>query len=104
MYYSHIHSDIINLLIKEAFNLNKYMHDNGIFRWYTFAKEIFAEFEILVDKIDFEAFSRPFKIAKISIKKIFKKSVYEHYKKQLTEKLSLNKDSSKLFLYSKLKL
>jgi hypothetical protein len=46
---------------------------------------------------------RPFKIAKISIKKIFKKSVYEHYEKQLTEKLSLNNDSSKLFLYSKLR-
>jgi hypothetical protein len=29
---------------------------------------------------------RPFKMAKISIKKIFKKSVYEHYEKQLTEK------------------
>ena len=39
----------------------------------TFAKEIFAEFEI--DKSDTEALSRPFKIAKISIKKIFKKSV-----------------------------
>ena len=84
MYYSHIYSDKINPLIKEAFNLNKPMHDNGIFTWYTFAKEIFAEFEI--DKSDFEAFSRPFKIAKISIKKIFKKSVYEHYEKQLTEK------------------
>jgi hypothetical protein len=47
---------------------------------------IFAEFEI--DKSDFEAFSRPFKIAQISIKKIFKKSVYEHYEKQLTEKPS----------------
>ena len=56
-----------------------------------------------IDKSDFEAFSRPFKIAKISIKKIFKKSVYEHNEKQLTEKLSLNNDSSKLFLYSKLK-
>ena len=43
------------------------MHDNGMFTWYTFAKEIFAEFEI--DKRDFEAFRRPFKIAKISIKK-----------------------------------
>ena len=102
MYYSRIHSDQINPLIKEAFNLNNCMHDNGVFTWYTFAKEIFAEFE--KDKSDFEAFSSPFKIAKISIKKIFKKSVYEHYKKQLTEKLSLNKDSSKLFLYSKLKL
>jgi hypothetical protein len=45
MYYSHIHSDKINPLIKEAFNLNKSMHDNGIFTWYTFAKEIFVEFE-----------------------------------------------------------
>ena len=67
MYYSHIHSDKINPLI-EAFNLNKSMQDNGIFTWYTFAKEIFAEFEI--DKRDFEAFRRPFKTAKISIKKI----------------------------------
>ena len=66
-----------------------------------FAKQIFAKFEI--DKSDFEAFSRPFRIAKISIKKIFKKSVYEHYEKQLTEKLSLINDSSKLFLYSNLK-
>ena len=74
MYYSHIHSDKINPLIKEAFNQNKSMHDNGIFTWYTFAKEIFAEFEI--DKSDFEAFSRPFRIAKISIKKYLKKNVF----------------------------
>ena len=46
IHYSHIHSDKINPLIKEASNLNKSMHDNGIFIWYTFAKEIFAEFEI----------------------------------------------------------
>ena len=47
-------------------------------------KRNIAEFEI--DKSDFEAFSRPFKIAKISIKKIFKTYVSEHYEKQLTEK------------------
>ena len=69
MHYSHIHSDKINPLIKEAFDLNKYIHENGIFAWYTFAKEIFAEFEM--DKTDFEAFSRSFKIAKISIKNMF---------------------------------
>ena len=74
MYYSHIHSDKINPLIKEAFNLNKSMYNNGIFTWYTFAKEIFAEFEI--DKIDFEAFSRSFKIAKISIRKYFLKNLF----------------------------
>ena len=53
-----------------------------------------SETEFEIDKSDVEAFSRPFKIAKISIKKIFKKSVYEHYEKQLTEKLSLINDSS----------
>jgi hypothetical protein len=42
MYYSRIHSDKINPLIKEAFNLNKSMHANDIFTWYTFAKDIFA--------------------------------------------------------------
>jgi hypothetical protein len=31
------------------------------------------------------------------------KSLSKHYEKQLTKKLSLNNDSSKLFLYSKLK-
>ena len=97
MHYSRIHSDKINPLIKEAFNLNKSMHDNGIFTWYTFAKEIFAEFEI--DKRDFEAFSRLFKIAKISIKKICLWTLW----KTINRKLSLNNDSSKLFLYSKLK-
>ena len=70
MYFSRIHSDEINPLIKEALNLNKSMHDNGIFTWYTFANEIFAEFEI--DKSDYEAFSRRFKMAKISIKKYLK--------------------------------
>ena len=69
MHYSRIHSDQIHPLIEEAFNLNKSMHDNGIFTWYTFAKQIFAEFEI--DKSDFEAFRRPFKIAKISINFFF---------------------------------
>jgi hypothetical protein len=52
-------------VVKEACNLNKSMPDNGIFTRYTFAKEIFSEFEI--DKSDFEAFSRPFKMDKMDI-------------------------------------
>ena len=41
-------------------------------------KRTIAEFEI--DKIDFEAFSRPFKIAKISNKKIFKTCLWTLWK------------------------
>ena len=44
MYYSRIHSREINPLVKEALLLNKDMHENGIFTWYTFAQEIFSEF------------------------------------------------------------
>ena len=43
------------------------------------------------------------KLLESLLKKIFKTYVYEHYEKQLTEKLSLINDFSKHFLYSKLK-
>ena len=100
MYYSHIHSDIINPLIKEAFDLNKYMHDNGIFRWYTFAKEILPNLKQI--KVILKLSVGLLKLLKSLLKK-YLKHVYEHYEKQLTEKLSLINDSSKHFLYSKLK-
>ena len=77
------------------------MHENGIFTWYTFAKEIFAEFEL--DNSEYENYDKQFKLIKNSFKKSIKKTVKEQYDKLLTDKLSSIDDSSKLFLYSKLK-
>ena len=79
MYYSRIHSREINPLVKEALLLNKDMPENGIFTWYTFAKEIFSEFHL--DKSEYENYDRPFKLIKTSFKKVFKKAVCEQYDK-----------------------
>jgi hypothetical protein len=43
------------------------MHDNGIFTWYTFAKEIFAEFEI--DKKWFWSFQKSSVSVSVSIRR-----------------------------------
>ena len=43
MYYSRIHSENINFLVKEAFNINKSMSEEGIYTWYTFVTSIFDE-------------------------------------------------------------
>ena len=68
MYYSRIHPREINPLVKEAFLLKKDMPENGIFTWYTFAKEIFLEFHL--DKSEYENYDRPFKLIKTFFKKV----------------------------------
>jgi DUF971 family protein len=35
MYFTRINLSDINLLVKEAFNINKDLHDNGMYSWYT---------------------------------------------------------------------
>ena len=56
------------------------MPENGIFTWYTFAKEIFSEFH--QDKSEYKNYDRPFKLIKTSFnKKVFKKAVCEQYDK-----------------------
>ena len=41
MYFTRINLSDINPLVKEAFNINKDLHDNGMYSWYTFATKIF---------------------------------------------------------------
>ena len=71
------------------------MHENGIFTWHTFAKEIFAEFQL--ENCDFENYDKLFKLVKNSFKHVIKKTVKEQYDKLILEKLSSIDDSSKLF-------
>ena len=57
MYYSLIHSKVINPLVKDTLILNKvFMHEYGIFLWYTFAKEVFSEFPL--DKSEYKKCDR----------------------------------------------
>jgi DUF971 family protein len=56
MYFTRINLSDINLLVKEAFNINKDLHDNGMYSWYTFATKIFEEFNF--DFTEYENFNR----------------------------------------------
>ena len=44
MYFTRINLSDINLLVKEAFNINKDLHDNEMYSWYTFVTKIYEEF------------------------------------------------------------
>jgi hypothetical protein len=101
LYYSRIQSDGINPLVKETFNINKNISNENIYIWYTFATEIFKEVEL--NKNNFEDFNKPFLLVKDTFKNTFKKTIKEKYEERILEKISNLDDSSKLFLYSKLK-
>ena len=56
-----------------------------------------------LNRDDFENYNNSFKVVKSSFKSIFKKAVETKYEKLMSEKLSNLDNTSKLFLYSKLK-
>jgi hypothetical protein len=51
----------------------------------------------------FEDFNKPFLLVKDTFRNTFKKTIKEKYEEKILEKISNLDDSSKLFLYSKLK-
>ena len=101
LYYSRIQSDGINPLVKKAFNINKNISNENIYTWYTFTTEIFKEVEL--NKNNFEDFNKPVLVVKDTFKNTFKKTIKEKYEERILGKISNLDDSSKLFLYSKLK-
>ena len=101
LYFSRINCKEINPLVQEAFKLNKTLSQDGIYSWYTFAREILAEYDI--NKKDLFVLDKPFKLIKNLIKNSTKRVVKEKYDQIILEKLSNFDENSKLFLYNKLK-
>jgi dTDP-4-dehydrorhamnose reductase len=102
LYFSRINCKEINPLVQEAFKLNKTLSRDGIYTWYTFAREILAEFDI--NEEDLFVLDKPFKLnIKNPIKNSTKRVVKEKYEQIILEKLSNLDENSKLFLYNKLK-
>ena len=77
------------------------MSQDGIYKWYTFAREILAEFDI--NEEDLFVLDKPFKLIKNPIKNSTKRVVKEKYDQIILEKLSNLVENSKPFLYNKLK-
>ena len=101
LYFNRINCKEINPLVQEAFKLNKTLSQDGIYTWYTFAREILAEFDI--NEEDLLVLDKPFKLIKNPIKNSTKRVVKEKYDQIILEKLSNLDENLKLFLYNKLK-
>jgi hypothetical protein len=102
MYFIRINSNNINPLIKESLNVNKKMHNEGKYSWYTCVNNIFKEFDLDIE--DYSNIDKPFHTLKFPLKKEFKEIALNNYTLKTKYKLSkLTDESSKLFLYSKLK-
>jgi hypothetical protein len=46
MYFVRINTNNIYPLIKESLNINKSLHDEGFYTWYTLALNVFQEFDL----------------------------------------------------------
>jgi hypothetical protein len=45
VYFSRLNTNNINPLVAEALKVNKNVHEEDIYSWYTFANNIFKEFD-----------------------------------------------------------
>ena len=101
MYFVRINTNNINPLIKESLNIDKSLHDEGFYTWYTLALSIFQEFDL--DAEDFSNMDKCFHKIKVPFKKEFKKVAHNNYIQKTKNKLSKLTDNSKLYLYNKIK-
>ena len=101
MYFVRINTNNINPLIKESLNVNKSLHDEGFYTWYTLALNVFQEFDL--DAEDFSNMDKCFHKIKVPFKKEFKKVVHNNYIQKTKDKLSKLTDNSQLYLYNKIK-
>ena len=94
MYYYRVNSNNVNPLVYEALEVNKKLHNEGVYSWYSYVDKISKDMEINSDSLN-------------STKNIFKcnskKLILEKYEKITIKKISKFDSSSKLFLYGKIK-
>jgi hypothetical protein len=88
-------------LVAEVLKVNKMLYEEDIYSWYTFANNIFKEFDLNIE--NYSNIDKSFEKVKYSIKTQLRKVVAEKYRNKSKEKLSSYSDESNLFLYSKLK-
>jgi hypothetical protein len=96
-----LQTDPINSLLKEAFSLCKSVDSDGIYTWHSFIGNIIKELDLEIT--EFENFTRPFASIKHSLKEKIKKVINDSYSKKTLEKLSSFNETSKLYIYSKIK-
>lgn len=100
LYFLRLNNDSLNPLLKEAYDLTKSLDKDGIYSWYTYAKNISEE-----SKIDLELINNCKTIKQVkNIKPVIKKSVINYYKNIVDDQINNLNDSNKNYLYKFLKI
>lgn len=99
LYLSRLHLDNINPLLKESFLLSKTLHDEGIYTWFTYAKNVMEEFDV-----DFGHIKNINKLKDLDAQKVHIKSkAVQYYENLVDRKMSAIDETSKLLLYKHIK-
>ena len=73
MYFSRLNTNNINPLVAEALKVNTNLHEENIYSWYTFANNIFKEFDLNIE--NYSNIDKSFEKVKYSIKTQLEKSL-----------------------------
>ena len=82
VYFSRLNTNNINPLVAEALKVNKNVHEEDIYSWYTstIANDIFKQFDLNIE--NYSNIDKSFEKVKYSIKTQLRKVVTEHRKVQ----------------------
>jgi aconitase A len=78
VYFSRLNTNNINPLVAEALKVNTNLHEEDIYSWYTFANNIFKEFDLNIE--NYSNIDKSFEKVKCSIKTQLRKVVTESIK------------------------
>lgn len=98
LYLARLHTDDLNPLLKEAFDLSKSLDSEGVYSWYTYIKNAFAD-QNLMDTISNCNCIKDVKRLKLTIKN----KTFDYYQNLYINKIEKIDVNSKLLLYKNLK-
>lgn len=101
LYFCRLQSEPLHPLLKEAFSICKFIDSNGIYTWYSFINNLFKEYGMEI--INFENLTKPFACLKQLLKNKINKTINDSYVRKTLDKITSFNESSKFYLYSKLK-
>jgi hypothetical protein len=101
VYFSRLNTNNINPLVAEALKVNTNLHEEDIYSWYTFANNIFKEFDLNIE--NYSNMDKSLEKVKYAIQTQLRKSLQKSIEINLKKNFHHISDESKLFLYSKLK-
>ena len=93
VHFSRLNTNNINRLVAEALKVNKNVHEEDIYSWYTFVNNIFKEFDLNIE--NYLNIDKTFEKVKYFIKTQLAKVVTEQYRNKFKEKLASYSDESK---------